>query len=60
MFFINRKSNVNKEPNEKGLSSFIKNLEIADAVELGNLRLDLYNRKDPIEEYFIRLKSLQR
>ena len=48
---------INRELNEKGLPSFINNLEQTESLELGNLRLELFNRKDSIEYELLTLSN---
>ena len=48
---------INRELNEKGLSGFINNLEATESLEMGNLRLELFNRNDSIEYELLTLSN---
>ena len=49
-----------RELNKKGLPGFINNLEQTESLELGNLRLELFNRKDSIEYELLTLSNALR
>ena len=48
---------INKTFNEQGLSGLINNLEQTESLELGNLRLELFNRKDSVEYELLTLSN---
>mgnify|MGYP001166525577 CR=1 FL=1 len=48
---------INKTFNEQGLSGLINNLEQTESLELGNLRLELFNKKDSVEYELLTLSN---